>query len=157
MEKRARHRRVRRYPDAQRKIFVSEVKTCIHCGGELQMRPNWHVRKTIQTLKRALCGRACEGLHECGVLPSRNTLLCEASLDVEFARQQLWAGCGRRYRRDEHEQRQLVEIQRELNQQGVEINERNVGKLYRQYLALLGASSATTGRSWMGWSRHTGV
>ena len=39
----------------------------------------------------------------------------------------------------EHEHRQLVEIQRELNQRGIEINERNVGKLYRQFLALLGA------------------
>jgi hypothetical protein len=44
--------------------------------------------------------------------------------------------------RHEHDQRQLVEIQRELNQKGIEINERNVGKLYRQYLALLGATSA---------------
>jgi hypothetical protein len=44
--------------------------------------------------------------------------------------------------RHEHAQRQFVEIQRELNQKGIEINERNVGKLYRQYLALLGASSA---------------
>jgi hypothetical protein len=43
--------------------------------------------------------------------------------------------------RHEHDQRQLVEIQRELNQKGIEINERNVGKLYRQYLALLGATS----------------
>jgi hypothetical protein len=38
----------------------------------------------------------------------------------------------------EHEHRQLVEIQRELNQRGVLVNERNVGKLYRQFLALLG-------------------
>jgi hypothetical protein len=44
--------------------------------------------------------------------------------------------------RHEHDQRQLVEIQRELNQKGIEINERNVGKLYRQYLALLGATYA---------------
>jgi len=43
--------------------------------------------------------------------------------------------------RHEHEHRQLVEIQRELNQRGVEVNERNVGKLYRQFLALLQATS----------------
>jgi hypothetical protein len=43
--------------------------------------------------------------------------------------------------RHEHEHRQLVEIQQELNQHGVEINERNVGKLYRQFLALLHATS----------------
>jgi hypothetical protein len=38
----------------------------------------------------------------------------------------------------EHEHRQLVEIQRELNRRGVLVNERSVGKLYRQFLALLG-------------------
>jgi hypothetical protein len=40
----------------------------------------------------------------------------------------------------QHEQahQQLVEIQRELNRRGVWVNERNVGKLYRQFLALLG-------------------
>jgi uncharacterized protein with NRDE domain len=40
----------------------------------------------------------------------------------------------------EHEHRQLVEIQKELNRRGIEVNERNVGKLYRQFLALLSAS-----------------
>ena len=43
--------------------------------------------------------------------------------------------------RHEHEHKQLVEIQRELNQRGVLVNERNVGKLYRQFLALLGGMS----------------
>jgi len=42
----------------------------------------------------------------------------------------------------EHEHRQLVEIQRMLNERGVQINERTVGKLYRQFLALLGAMTA---------------
>jgi hypothetical protein len=42
----------------------------------------------------------------------------------------------------EHEHRQLVEIQRELNQRDIWINERNVGKLYRQFLALLGGLDA---------------
>jgi hypothetical protein len=40
----------------------------------------------------------------------------------------------------EHEHRQLVEIQRALNQRGIEINERHTGRLYRQFLALLSAS-----------------
>ncbi len=39
----------------------------------------------------------------------------------------------------EHEHQQLVEIQQALNQRGIVINERTVGKLYRQFLALLGA------------------
>jgi hypothetical protein len=44
----------------------------------------------------------------------------------------------------ENEHQQLVEIQRKLNQRGVEINESNVGKLYRQFLALLGGTIAHT-------------
>ncbi|MBD2247687.1 hypothetical protein [Nostoc sp. FACHB-888] len=44
----------------------------------------------------------------------------------------------------EHEHQQLVEIQHSLNQRGVEINESNVGKLYRQFLALLGGTMAHT-------------
>jgi hypothetical protein len=38
----------------------------------------------------------------------------------------------------EHERKQLVKIQRELNQRGILINERNMGKLYRQFLAFRG-------------------
>ncbi|MEJ6483848.1 hypothetical protein N0Y54_34005 [Nostoc punctiforme UO1] len=44
----------------------------------------------------------------------------------------------------EHEHQQLVEIQRSLKRRGVEINESNVGKLYRQFLALLGGTLAHT-------------
>jgi hypothetical protein len=38
----------------------------------------------------------------------------------------------------EHEHKQFVEIQEMLNGRGVEVCERNVGRLYRQFLALLG-------------------
>jgi hypothetical protein len=38
----------------------------------------------------------------------------------------------------EHEHKQLVEIQEMLNQGGIEVCERHVGRLYRQFLALLG-------------------
>jgi hypothetical protein len=44
----------------------------------------------------------------------------------------------------EHEHKQLVEIQQELNERGILINERNTGKLYRQFLAFLSAMSART-------------
>lgn len=46
--------------------------------------------------------------------------------------------------RHENDHRQLGEIQGELNAKGIEINERTVGKLYRQFLALLGAMSEQT-------------
>jgi hypothetical protein len=45
---------------------------------------------------------------------------------------------------DENEHQQLIEIQEKLNQRGIEINGRNVGKLYRQFLALLGGTIAHT-------------
>jgi hypothetical protein len=38
----------------------------------------------------------------------------------------------------EHEHKQLIEIQEMLNQRGIEICERQVGRLYRRFLALLG-------------------
>ncbi len=38
----------------------------------------------------------------------------------------------------EHEHKQFVEIQKQLNQSGIEVSERHVGRLYRQFLALLG-------------------
>jgi len=143
MEKRQRHRPKRRYPEAKRQIFVSEVNVCTHCGAELKMRPNWHVRKTIQTLKGPLflAGRAkmCTNAEcsRCGTRYYASQVLL-LSLPSSTYGLDVLAYIGWRH---EHDQRQLVEIQRELNQKGVEINERNVGKLYRQYLALLGATS----------------
>jgi hypothetical protein len=44
----------------------------------------------------------------------------------------------------EHEHKQFVEIQQKLNDRGVMVNERNVGKLYRQFLALLGGLNERT-------------
>jgi hypothetical protein len=38
----------------------------------------------------------------------------------------------------EHEHKQFAEIQGKLNQRGIEVSERHVGRLYRQFLALLG-------------------
>ena len=143
MEKRPRHRIARRYPEAKRQIFVSELDACVHCGAELKLRPNWHVRKTIQTLQGPLflAGRAkmCTNAEcsHCGTryYASQVWLLSlpESTYGLDVLAYIGW--------RHEHDQRQLVEIQRELNQKGVEVNERNVGKLYRQYLALLGATS----------------
>jgi hypothetical protein len=143
MEKRARHRPKRRYPEAHRQIFVSELNACVHCGAELKLRPNWHVRKTIQTMQgpQFLAGRAklctnAECTH-CGTRYYASQVLM-FSLPSSTYGLDVLAYIGWRH---EHDQRQLVEIQRELNQKGIDINERNVGKLYRQYLALLGATS----------------
>jgi hypothetical protein len=143
MEKRPRHRPERRYPEAKRQIFVSEMKACVHCGAELKLRPNWHMRKTVQTMDGPLflAGRAkgCTNT-ECSHYGTRyyaSQVWLLSMPDSSYGMDVL-AYIGWRH---EHDQRQLVEIQRELNQKGIEVNERNVGKLYRQYLALLGATS----------------
>jgi hypothetical protein len=143
MEKRPRHRPKRGYPNAKRQIFTSELSTCPHCGSELELRRNWHVRKTIQTLNgpRFLAGRAKECTHVgCPYRGKRYyaSQVLLLSLPKSTYGLDVLAYIGWRH---EHEHRQLVEIQRELNQRGVEVNERNVGKLYRQYLALMGAAS----------------
>jgi hypothetical protein len=143
MEKRPRHRPVRKYPEAKRQIFNCELNVCIHCGAELKLRPNWHVRKTIQTMQGPLflAGRAkvCPNVEcEHGGTRYYASQVLLLSLPKSTYGLDVLAYIGWRH---EHDQRQLVEIQWELNQKGIEINERNVGKLYRQYLALLGATT----------------
>lgn len=139
MEKRARHRPHRVYPDAQRILLDCELETCSVCGSPLQRRRPWHAWKTIQTMAGPvfLAGKSKEcsdpgcGKHYYAThwglwsLPSSTY-----GLDV-------LAFIGWQH---DHEHRQLVEIQRELNQRGVEVNERHTGRLYRQFLALLSAS-----------------
>ena len=143
MEKRPHHRPTRKYPGRKRRIYVSEVSNCVHCGSELRVRRNWHMRKSIQTMKGplVLAGRAKECVNEkCSQTGTRYyaSQVLLLSLPSSTYGLDVLAYIGWRH---EHDQRQFVEIQRELNEKGIEINERNVGKLYRQYLALLGASS----------------
>lgn len=142
MEKKPRHRPHREYPDAKRIILAPEVEVCPMCGQKLISRRNWHSRKTIQTLKGPLfvAGRS----KEC-----QNTACQNYGKRYYASRVWLYSLPQSSYGLDvlayigwqhEHEHRQLVEIQRELNQRGVAVNERNVGKLYRQFLALLSAN-----------------
>ena len=143
MQKRPRHRPHREFPHAKRIIVDCDLDTCPICKSDLKARLPWHMRKTIQTLNgpvfvagksKGCSNPACEnfGKH---YYASRVWLLSLPNstygLDVLA-----WIGW-----QHEHEHRQLVEIQRELNQRGVEVNERNVGKLYRQFLVLLQATS----------------
>src|SRR5664279_2323787 len=127
MEKRARHRPHREYPGIQRKLVECELETCPRCSSPLKPRRPWHTQKTIQTLQGPvwMAGKSKECLNpdcanngkhyyaspvEMGSLPHSTY-----GLDVLA-----WIGWEH-----EHNHRQLVEIQRELNRRGVEINERN--------------------------------
>ena len=141
MAKQPRHRLHREFPQAKRLIVECELDRCIHCGSPLRARLPWHMRKTVQTLAgplfvagkskecaNAACAHFGQHYYASGVLM--------ISLPFSTYGLDVLAFIGWQH---EHEQRQLVEIQHELNRRGIAINERNVGKLYRQFLALLGA------------------
>ena len=138
--KRPAHRPRRRYPEAERVILECELNECVHCGGPLVPSGTWHVRKYVQTMKGPtfVAGKSkqCEApdcahsgyhYHASGVW--------RISLPQSTYGLDVLAFIGWQH---EQEHKQLVETQRMLNERGVEVCERNVGRLYRQFLALLG-------------------
>jgi hypothetical protein len=104
----------------------------------------WHMRKYVQTMQGPLFvagkSKKCEApdctyngqhYHASGVL--RISLLQSTyGLDV-------LACIGWQH---EHEYKQFAEIQEMLNQREIEVSERHVGRLYRQFLALMGGMNA---------------
>jgi hypothetical protein len=143
MEKQARHRPRRNFEGVKKEIVACDLENCPHCGDVLKTRPTWHMRKTVQTMAGPIfvAGRTkecdnpeCEKRGE-HYYASRVLLI---SLPSSTYGLDVLAFIGWQH---EKEHKQLVEIQRELNQRGIVVNERNVGKLYRQFLALLGAAS----------------
>lgn len=143
MEKRAQHRPHREYNEVKRVLVECELSSCPNCGQELKPRRPWHTTKTIQTLSGPvfLAGKSKECTNgDCANYGKHYyaSHLGMGSLPYSTYGLDVLALIGWEH---EHEHRQLVEIQRELNRRGVEINERNTGKLYRQFLALLSASS----------------
>ena len=160
MVKQPKHRPHREFPDAQRLLLECELATCPHCGSPLVGRKPWHLRKTVQTMagplfvagkSKACANPACPhfGQH---YYASQTALI---SLPFSTYGLDVLAFIGWQH---EHEHRQLVEIQRQLNQRGIAINERNVGKLYRQFLALLAAGEQQPGpRLQAAVSQHGGL
>lgn len=146
MNKQPRHRPRRIFPNAKRVIVDCELENCVDCGQPLVAGRSWHTHKTIQTLDGPLfvagqskrctnpaCGQSGKFYHASGVL---RYSLPHSTYGLDVLAYIGW--------QHEKEQRQLSEIQRELNGRGILVNERNVGKLYRQFLALLGGASAKT-------------
>jgi Transposase, Mutator family len=140
MEKPARHRPLRQFPDAPRLIIPCDRETCLHCGQPLLHRKTWYVKKYVQTLDGPVFvagkSRRC-GNPDCphpGATFYASAVLT-ISLPYSTYGLDVLAFIGWQH---EHNHRQLVEIQRDLVQRGLLINERTVGKLYRQFLALLG-------------------
>jgi hypothetical protein len=143
MEKQPRHRPVRKFPDAERIIVDCDLEICPHCKQQLKNRRPYHLRKYVQTLNgpKLVAGKSKTCENPACAHPRKNyyaTRVLLISLPKSTYGLDVLAYIGWRH---EHDHKQLVEIQRELNQRGILVNERNVGKLYRQFLALLGAQS----------------
>ena len=140
MIERPAHRPRRSYPNAERVILECELERCIHCAEPLVPSGTWHVRKYVQTLNGSLfvagkskqcaspeCAHCGHHYHASGVL--------RISLPRSTYGLDVLAFIGWQH---EHEHEQLAEIQEMLNARGIEVCESNVGRLYRQFLALLG-------------------
>lgn len=140
MKKQPRHRPRRQFPEAKRVIVECEMDRCVHCESPLANRKTWYVKKYVQTMdgpvfvagKSKKCVNA-NCTHNDEYYYARGVLLI--SLPYSTYGLDVLAFIGWQH---EHEHRQFVEIQDKLNQRGILINERTVGKLYRQFLALLG-------------------
>ncbi len=139
-----RHRPVQRFPHARRQILECPFVTCVQCGATLAARIPWHARKTVQTLAGPVfvAGKSKECVNPSCAHRGQHyyaTQMRALALPYSTYGLDVLAFIGWQH---EHEHRQLVEIQRALNARGVLINERTVGKLYRQFLALLGGLNA---------------
>ena len=143
MSKQPPHRPRRSFPNARRVIVECELEECVHCRQPLVPSKSWHVRKAVQTMDEPLfvagkskrcanpeCSHFGTHYHASGVL--------RISLPYGTYGLDVLAFIGWQH---EHEHKQLVEIQQKLNERGIMVSERNVGRLYRQFLALLGGMS----------------
>jgi hypothetical protein len=140
MEKQPRHRPSRQFPDARRLIIPCDCEICLHCGHKLTPRNTWYVKKYVQTLDGPVfvAGKSNRCLNPACPHPGATyyaSAVLSISLPYSTYGLDVLAFIGWRH---EHDHCQLVEIQRELQQRGLLVNERTVGKLYRQFLALLG-------------------
>jgi len=130
----------RHNPSAPRLTFVAEVEQCLRCKRPLGAKGSTaHSAKTVQTLKgecyvvgySRVCVTpdcACFGQHYHASGHLRVSLPYSTyGLDV------LALVGTQRHRQHQ----QFVEIAAGLNEQGVAINDKSVGRLYRQFLALV--------------------
>jgi hypothetical protein len=143
MDKLACHRPTRHFEEVKREIVECDLENCPHCGEVLSPRNTWHMQKTVQTMRGPIfvAGKTREcanpNCDHSGEHYYANSVL-SISLPSSTYGLDVLAYIGWQH---EKEHKQFVEIQRELNQRKIEVNKRNVGKLYRQFLALLGATS----------------
>ena len=139
-ETKSRHRPKRQFPDAKRHLCPVEFKTCPYCGGQLKSTRTLYIDKAVQTLEGPVNVRAYGYQCTAPTCPHPEVRyhavkeVLRISLPFGTYGLDVLACIG--WQRD-REHRQFVEIQRLLQARGLRISERHVGRLYRQYLALL--------------------
>jgi hypothetical protein len=139
--KRPAHRPTRSFPEAERRLLRPDVEQCPHCGGELRNIGTLYMHKYVQTMEGPVEVRAygwrCVNPNcshpEARYHAQANALRLSLPFGTYGVDVLAWIGWQRDY-----EHRSLVEIQRQLKARGIEISERHVGRLYRDYLALVG-------------------
>lgn len=139
------HRPTRVYPEAERRLLRPDVEQCPHCGSELRNTGTLYLHKYIQTLAGPLevraygwrCSNAACAHPEARYHAQASALRLSLPFGTDGIDVLAWIGWQHDY-----EHRSLVEIQRQLTARGVEISERHVGRLYRDYLSLVGGLTA---------------
>ena len=130
----------RRNPQAPRLTFWPELESCPVCHQPLVSKGSAvHSHKTIQTLGGEFhvvaYSRRCTN-PDCSVCGKHFHSGEHLKLSLPYSTYGLdvIARIGQQRQR---EHKQFVEIQQQLNEQGVEINDTSVGRLYRLFLALM--------------------
>ena len=134
------HRPKRQFSSAKRQLCQPELKTCPHCGGQLKSTRTLYINKDVQTLDGVVNVRAygyyCSNPN-CPHPEERYHAVKQVlHISLPFGTYGLDVIAFIGWQR-EREHRQFAEIQGRLSSRGVAISERHVGRLYRQYLALL--------------------
>ena len=136
-----RHRPKRQYPEAKRKLCQPEIKNCPYCESKLKSTRTLYIDKEVQTIKEGPVNVRAYGYYcpngECPHPEKRYRAVKEVrqiSLPQGTYGLDVIAFIGWEH---EREKRQFKEIQGLLEEREIEISERHVGRLYRQYLALI--------------------
>jgi len=130
----------RHNPEAPRLTFIAEVEHCLKCNQPLRSEGSTaHSAKTVQTLNGEFYvvaySRVC-GTLECACYGHHYHASGHLKVSLPYSTYGLDVVAYVGTRRERHH-KQFIEIEDELNEQGVEINDKSVGRLYRQFLVLM--------------------
>ncbi len=134
-------RRPKRHnPSAPRLTFVAEVEQCLRCKQLLGSKGSTaHTAKTVQTMKGEYYvvgySRVCV-TPDCAYFGQHYHASGHLKVSLPYSTYGLDVLAYVGIQRSRHHQ-QFVEIATGLNEQGVAINDKSVGRLYRQFLALV--------------------